>query len=67
MMIDITGIELTPGDRGENCLGNGLHEGYECCCDECNYMMCCLPTHTKEKCLVCRETICPHFPRREDK
>ena len=38
MIIDVTGIELTPGRNGESCLGNGKHtddRGFiiECCCD----------------------------------
>ena len=39
--IDVTGIELTPGDR-EVCLGNG-EQGFDCCCDECDYMGFCYP------------------------
>ena len=39
--IDVTGIELTPGDR-EVCLGNG-EQGFDCCCDECDYMGVCYP------------------------
>ena len=44
MIIDITGIELTPGYGGEYCKGNGEHfdeqgEPIECCCDECNYLL----------------------------
>ena len=43
-MIDpYTGILLTPGFHGELCLGNGEHDGYECCCDECNYYLICFP------------------------
>ena len=47
MIIDITGIELTPGNGGKNCKGNGRHfdengNRYECCCDECDYMLCCI-------------------------
>ena len=38
-----TGILLTPGFHGEGCLGNGLHPGYECCCDECDYYLICFP------------------------
>ena len=38
-VIDITGIELTPGDP-DACLGNG-EQGLECCCDECNYYLLC--------------------------
>ena len=37
-MIDSsTGILLTPSFHGEDCLGNGEHTGYACCCDECDY------------------------------
>ena len=38
---DITGIELTPGEPSV-CLGNG-EQGYECCCDECDYFLLCFP------------------------
>ena len=38
---DITGVELTPGDPTV-CLGNG-EQGYECCCDECDYFLHCFP------------------------
>ena len=46
MIIDVTGVELTPGNNGDDCLGNGSHydaEGnlIECCCDECDYYMDC--------------------------
>ena len=40
-VIDITGIELTPGQPAV-CLGNGA-QGLECCCDECNYYLLCFP------------------------
>ena len=40
-IIDITGIELTPGEPLV-CLGNGEH-GFECCCDECDYYLLCYP------------------------
>ena len=40
-VIDIAGIELTPGDSVV-CLGNG-EQGYECCCDECDYYLLCYP------------------------
>ena len=35
--------ELTPSYHGENCLGNGEHPEYECCCDECDYYLACFP------------------------
>ena len=46
MIIDVTGIPLTPGNGGKDCLGNGLHTDecgneIECCCEECDYLMIC--------------------------
>lgn len=38
-----TGIQLTPSFHGEDCLGNGEHPGYECCCDECDFYLACFP------------------------
>lgn len=54
MLVDITGVILTPGDNGDFCLGNGEHyDEYgnliEICCDECNYALCCL----KDACKNC--------------
>ena len=47
-VIDITGVELTPGVPTV-CLGNG-EQGFECCCDECDYYMLCFPEYdTKNK------------------
>ncbi len=40
-VIDITGVELTPGEPTV-CLGNG-EQGFECCCDECDYFLLCFP------------------------
>ena len=40
-VIDITGIELTPGEPSA-CLGNG-EQGFACCCDECDYYLLCFP------------------------
>ena len=40
-VIDITGVELTPG-YPDVCLGNG-ELGFECCCDECDYYLLCFP------------------------
>ena len=60
MIVDITGTVLTLGDMGRNCLGNGEREGIECCCDECDYMLCCMETHDKAQCDVCTDQHCPH-------
>ena len=40
-VIDVTGVELTPGNPAA-CLGNG-ERGFECCCDQCNYFLLCFP------------------------
>ena len=40
-VIDITGVELTPGEP-DACLGN-REGGIECCCDECDYYLFCFP------------------------
>ena len=58
MIIDITGIELTPGNFGENCLGNGVNADTECCCDECNYLICCTDEKYQLRCYDCDETDC---------
>ena len=39
--IDFTGVELKPG-APTVCLGNG-EQGFECCCDECDYYLLCFP------------------------
>ena len=40
-IMDITGIELMP-EEPIDCLGNGK-QGFECCCDECDYYLLCFP------------------------
>ena len=42
-VIDVTGIELTPG-KPNVCLGNGA-DGNEMCCDECDYFLLCFPQY----------------------
>ena len=42
-IIDITGVELTPGEPAD-CLGNG-EQGFACCCDECDYFLLCFPEY----------------------
>lgn len=65
MILDVTGVELIPGNNGENCPGNGkqvnsLGLPIECCCDECDYFLCCLETHTEDACKECSDHNCPH-------
>ena len=38
-VIDITGLALMLGEPTV-CLGNG-EQGFECCCDECDYFLLC--------------------------
>ena len=40
-IIDVTGVRLTP-EKPDACLGNG-EQGFECCCDECDYLLRCFP------------------------
>ena len=46
-IIDVTGVELTPGEP-DVCLGNG-EQGFECCCDECDYYLLCFPEFDQKK------------------
>lgn len=61
MIIDITGTVLTPGNGGKDCLGNGYHDGIECCCDECDYMKCCFENDDFRMCLDCGKKECPRY------
>ena len=45
-VIDITGVELMPKEPSI-CLGNG-EQGFECCCDECDYYLLCFPEFDPE-------------------
>lgn len=45
--MNLNEIILTPGNCSKDCLGNGEHfdsnnELIECCCEECDYLLCCL-------------------------
>jgi len=40
-IFDNDDVELTPG-KPDVCLGNG-EQGFECCCDECDYFLSCFP------------------------
>ena len=62
MITDVTGIILIPGNQGENCPGNGANPAIECCCDECDYMLCCLEDDGSDRCIQCRDRECPHSP-----
>ena len=60
MIVDVSGVILTPGNGGEDCNGNGKHfdeKGIliECCCDECDYLFCCV-----NRCEYCDDIQCPN-------
>ena len=52
-------IKLTPGNFGNDCLGNGMCGEFECLCDECDYLLCCTEILGPDYCEVCEED-CPH-------
>ena len=64
MIVDITGTILIPGNCGVNCPGNGENADIVCCCDECDYLICCLETHDSGECLDCLDKDCPRTARR---
>ena len=57
MILDITGIELIPGNFGKDCPGNG--DESECCCDECDYYLCCITEKWQTLCEKCTDADCP--------
>ena len=64
MVKDSLGVELTPGNNGENCIGNGKHTDnlgvkIECCCDECDYLLCCCVDIRFNECEKCLDKKCP--------
>ena len=66
MIIDVTGVELIPGNGGADCPGNGEcvdqnGNKIECCCDECDYMICCLEEMSQKMCHNFAEYGCPHI------
>lgn len=66
MIEDCTGIELIPGNGGADCPGNDKTRDaaghlLPCCCDECDYLVCCLDPKWQDKCRDCHEVMCPHF------
>lgn len=64
VIIDVSGIVLTPGNCGRDCLGNGEHYDkknrlIECCCNECDFAVCCLESHNDSECINCNIIQCP--------
>ena len=65
MIENENGIPLTSGNGGRNCLANGRFfdkqgKPIESCCDECDYLMCCVGDYTDADCRVCDDPFCPH-------
>jgi len=58
MLLDVTGVELTPGNCGRDCAGSGARGG-ECCCDECDYALCCESEDFSAICAACGLAACP--------
>lgn len=70
MITDNDNLALMPGNNGNDCPRNGNHvqangQLIECCCDECDFMMCCLEAHTEEICEVCNNYRCPRTVKKE--
>ena len=69
MIIDITGTELIPGNLGIDCPGNGKHtrkDGsiIECCCDECDFYLCCIDVLSETECENCNCKDCYRCKKR---
>ncbi len=56
MIVDVSGVILLPGNGGADCPGNG--ETGVCCCDECDYMLCCFGDEVPS-CWCCKDKSCP--------
>ena len=65
IIVVISGIVLIPGHGGKECMGNGKHKTkngnvIECCCEECDYLMCCSEDFDSTKCALCTDINCPN-------
>ena len=63
MIKDITGTVLVPGDLGQDCPGNGKDPEIECCCEECDYFLCCFDGTYPICCQKCTESNCPRVQK----
>jgi len=67
MIVEENGLILMPGNGGADCPANGLGvtssgEHIECCCDECDYGMCCYAPWYGNPCEECDDVFCPRSP-----
>ena len=67
LIIDVTGTILLPGNQGKDCPGNGTNPGIECCCDECDYLLCCIDTEYPDRCKGCKDIFCPRVGKNKSK
>ena len=63
------GFEYIPGNGGKDCPGDGLHRDkrgkiIECCCDECDFLICCIEGF---KCDNCGEYECEYNVSKDKK
>lgn len=70
MIFDVTGMELVPGNHGIDCPGNDMY--YDavnnpdaCCCNECDYYLCCITKDYQKMCQSCDEYDCPRKEQSE--
>lgn len=63
MLTDITGTLLIPGNLGRDCPGNGENPDVECCCEECDYMVCCIEAHWYDRCCDCLNRDCLRYTK----
>ena len=56
-------IKLIPGNEGKDCPGNGFFPGIEIQCDECDFLMCCIPEYSPNGCEGCPDKDCPRLIR----
>ena len=57
---------LTPGNKGKDCLYNGMHYDKQgnlipICCDECDFLLCCVSE--ENDCCNCAVFTCPNKKR----
>ncbi len=70
MILDFTKVELIPGNNGKDCKGNGTKTNdfgqlIECCCEECDYYLCCYENISEEACEHCNDIKCPRANKTE--
>ena len=63
MISDITETILSPGNGGADCQGNGEYfddqgNHIECCCDACDYLLCCISKFDINACKNCTDKDC---------